>query len=340
MTPTGVALVLFALLAQTTAPVPSEDGKAKAQVLLKEGARLYERGDLAAALEKFNQAYAEYASPKLLFNIGQASRDLHLFAEAMGAFERFLAEATDVPPDMEEEARRSVAELRVNLGRLHIECATTGAEISVDGKIVGRAPLRDLIWETPGKHQITAKHPDTTPAVEDVEVVVGSVQNVVIQLQPLPKAAEEPTAAHAQDTTKASARSKAREGRSLVQERTLSDEKAHPSDGLLLGRTWTWIAGGSAVVFAGAATIVGLSMQSKFDSLNKSCGSASGANYTGCSDSDINAVTTRRNIANVLWGLAGAATVTAGVLFFVEGHTVAVTPMAGSTTGVVARATF
>lgn len=340
MTPTGAALVLFALLAQATTPVPSEDGKAKAQVLLKDGARLYERGDLAAALEKFNQAYAEYASPKLLFNIGQASRDLHLFAEAMSAFERFLAEATDVPPDMEEEARRSVAELRVNLGRVHIQCATTGAEISVDGKVVGRAPLRDLIWETPGKHQVTAKHPDTMPAVEDVEVVVGSVQSVVIQLQPLPKVAEESPLALQPQPAVEGPRSKARAERSITEPRTPPDPNASSRDGLLLDRTWTWIAGGSAVVFAGAATIVGLSMQSKFDSLNKSCGSASGANYTGCSDSDINAVTTRQNIANVLWGLAGAATVTAGVLFFVEGHGVEVTPVAGSTTGFLARTTF
>jgi hypothetical protein len=42
----------------------------------------------------------------------------------------------------------------------------------------------------------------------------------------------------------------------------------------------------------------------------------------------------------VLWGLAGAAAVTTGVLFFVEGRSVAVAPMAGEATGMLARMEF
>ncbi len=70
-------------------------------------------------------------------------------------------------------------------------------------------------------------------------------------------------------------------------------------------------------------------MQSKFDSLNKSCGSAAAHDPPGCSESDIDAVLLRRNLANVSWGLAAAAAATAGVLFFVEGRSVSVTPMVG-----------
>ena len=44
--------------------------------------------------------------------------------------------------------------------------------------------------------------------------------------------------------------------------------------------------------------------------------------------------------ANVLWGLAGAAAVTTGILFFVEGRRVAVAPMAGGATGMLARVEF
>ena len=80
-------------------------------------------------------------------------------------------------------------------------------------------------------------------------------------------------------------------------------------------------------------------MQSKFDSLNKSCGSAS-PDYPGCSSGDVNAVTWRRNTANALWGLSAAAAVTAGVLFVVEGHNVAVAPMAGHGTGLLARLSY
>jgi hypothetical protein len=145
----AASLILLALVAQATPSPASPDEKARAQVLLKEGAKLYEKGALAPALEKFNQAYAEYPSPKLLFNIGQASRDLGRLAEAMSAFERFLTEATDAPADMTTEAKKSVAELEGKLGKLRIQCAKPGAEVSVDGKLVGLAPIAELIWVMP-----------------------------------------------------------------------------------------------------------------------------------------------------------------------------------------------
>jgi len=60
--------------------------------------KLYQQGDVGGALEKFNAAYAAYPSPKLMFNIGQANRDLSRPVEAIEAFQRFLAEATDASP--------------------------------------------------------------------------------------------------------------------------------------------------------------------------------------------------------------------------------------------------
>ena len=45
-------------------------------------------------------------------------------------------------------------------------------------------------------------------------------------------------------------------------------------------------------------------------------------------------------MANVMWALAGASAVTAGILFFVEGHPVTVTPVAGETVGFVGGLTF
>jgi hypothetical protein len=80
--------------------------------------------------------------------------------------------------------------------------------------------------------------------------------------------------------------------------------------------------------------------RSKFDKLNKECGSASvpaGQPYLGCRDSQVSDVLLFRNLTNVSWGLAAAAAATAGVLFFVEGRSVTVAPMAGETTGLLAR---
>ncbi len=54
------AVVVFSLLAQRSPQRADPRAKAQAQGLLTDGSVLYERGDYAGALEKFNAAYAAY----------------------------------------------------------------------------------------------------------------------------------------------------------------------------------------------------------------------------------------------------------------------------------------
>ena len=97
-------------------PANDAQAKAHAQGLLSEGTAAYGRGDYATALDKFTAAYEIFPSPKLWFNIGQANRDLGRPVEAVAAFDRFLRNAGDAPPETLAEARRSAAELKTKLG--------------------------------------------------------------------------------------------------------------------------------------------------------------------------------------------------------------------------------
>jgi hypothetical protein len=181
---TCTTIVLLAILAQHSSPTSDAQAKAQAQGLLTEGSGLYERGDYAGALEKFNAAYAAFPSPKLMFNIGQANRDLGRPVEALQAYEKFLAGALDASPETTVDARKSLAELREKLGRIRIDCTAADAEVSVDGKSVGLAPLPDPIWATPGRHQVTASHQRAALAIENVQVTAGTVHTVTLELHP------------------------------------------------------------------------------------------------------------------------------------------------------------
>lgn len=79
------------------------------------------------------------------------------------------------------------------------------------------------------------------------------------------------------------------------------------------GRFFTWIAAGAAGALALSALVVGLNAQSKFDELSDTC-------KPTCAESEVDSVKTRALVADVLWGTAAAAAVTAAVLFFVEGR--------------------
>lgn len=330
------SIILITTLAQAAAPSANAEAKGRAKALLGEGTRFYDQGEFAPALEKFTQAYAEYASPKLLYNIAQTKRALGRLAEAMDGFERFLLEPSDDTSEMIGDANAAMAELQAKLGRLHIECAKPRVEVSLDGKVVGLTPLPDLLWAEPGKHQITARHADTIPVVEDVEVVVGRIRNVVL----LPQALE-PATVNAPVRTTPSRVALEKPPVPPAEARVSEVSQSDPEDrGWWLGRKWTWVAAGSTVALVAAATVMGVAMQSKFDSLNKSCGSGSGNPDWGCSESDINGVSDRKNAANILWALSGAAAVTTGVLFFVEGRRVDLAPTVAGAPGLTARMAY
>ncbi|MGB8298124.1 MAG: PEGA domain-containing protein [Polyangia bacterium] len=318
----ATCLILLAILAQASPPTGDPQAKAQAQALLGQGTKLYQQGDVAGALEKFNAAYAAYSSPKLMFNIAQANRDLGRPVEAIEAFEKFLAGAADTSPETVADVRKSVAELQRKLGRIQIDCETAGAEVSVDGKSVGVAPLPDLVWATPGRHQVAAKHASAAPAIEDADVTAGSVTTVTMRLRPMAASMTSPAPKAAPD---------------------FDVQAALPpsggSEGWWLGRKWTWVAAGSTVLLAAGAITAGALMQSKFDSLRSSCGAGNPAR-PGCSQSDIDSVSSRRTMANVFWGLTAAGVVTTGVLFYFEGRPVGVAPMAGGTTGLVAAVRY
>ena len=326
-------LLIVALLAQTSPTNASPEAKVKAKAMLNEGSALYQSGDYAGALEKFKEAHFTYASPKIWFYIGQATRDLGRFDESMAAFEKFLIGASEASPGAITDAKKAIEELRPKLGQVRIGCQTPGAELNIDGKVVGQAPLLDPIWVLPGRHQITALSSETSPSIETVNVIAGSEILVDLKSTSLPMAV--PVEALAPPPA---IRQPLKEN--PYETFSVTEPKHHEQpNGWWLGRNWTWVAAGSTVVFATTAAIAGLMMQSKFDSLRSSCGRAS-VTHVGCSQSDKDSVNLRKNTANVFWGLTAAAAVATGALFYFEGGPVTVAPMAGEVTGMLAEVRY
>ena len=237
----AIVVVCCAIPARAAAEPPDAQAKTRAQGLLSEGTAAYGRGDYAAALDKFTAAYKIFPSPKLWFNIGQANRDLGRPVEAVQAFDRFLRDAGDAPPETLAEARRSAAELKTKLGQIQVSCAVDGTEITVDGKQVGSTPLGEMLWTTPGRHQIAAQHEGFAPAIEDVVVTTGKIATVTIEVLPIDLRAANKTADGAIVGTGGAA---------------AADQGAAPKPPLYR-RTWFWVAVGVVVAAgAGAAIII------------------------------------------------------------------------------------
>ena len=111
--------------------IETEANREAARAKLVEGVAALKRGDHQAALTRFEEAYALVPSPKIHYDFGLAYVGLGRTADALAAFERFLAEAPDAPPDTREKAASLIPTLRARLA----EAAPRN-----DGQALGAAP--------------------------------------------------------------------------------------------------------------------------------------------------------------------------------------------------------
>ena len=111
--------------------IETEANREAARAKLVEGVAALKRGDHQAALTRFEEAYALVPSPKIHYDFGLAYVGLGRTADALAAFERFLAEAPDAPPDTREKAASLIPTLRARLAE---------AAARNDGQAMGVAP--------------------------------------------------------------------------------------------------------------------------------------------------------------------------------------------------------
>jgi tetratricopeptide (TPR) repeat protein len=123
------AVVLAAMPVARAQPSGASDAtREAARAKLVEGVDALKRGDHRAALARFEEAYALVPSPKIHYDFGLAYLGLERPADALAAFERFLAEAPDAPPDKREKAASLIPTLRARVAELAAPGERAGVE--------------------------------------------------------------------------------------------------------------------------------------------------------------------------------------------------------------------
>jgi tetratricopeptide (TPR) repeat protein len=95
---------------------------------------------------------------------------------------------------------------------------------------------------------------------------------------------------------------------SIVVARPASDSR-----GLLLGRTFTWLALGSSAVFAGVAGWVWIDANQRYERLALTCGTSG-----SCTDAQLNPIQSSVTVTNLCLAGSALSLVAAGILFVVE----------------------
>jgi hypothetical protein len=178
-------LVHIGLLAcATAAAAQTGDAAAKgeAQALVDQGLALAGRGDHRRALERFRAAYDTVPSAKILLNIGTTLVRLDRNAEAIQAYEKYLADPA-VDTKRRAEVQNVLADLARKVGRIRVRVEPADAAVDIDGTAVqvsGGWP--HLATVDPGRHTVSAAKPGFASRTVDVDVSAGNEYEVTITL--------------------------------------------------------------------------------------------------------------------------------------------------------------
>jgi Tetratricopeptide repeat len=154
--------------------------------------RHFERGYLAAqqgsleeAIREFESAYALSPKPSVLYNLGQAYAASGRAVEAVRTLGKYL-EQSDPAADAERRAKAAalIDYQRQRVGTLVLEVEPAGAEIVLDGVLLGKAPLPEPVPVTAGVHGLSVNAAGRVPRSLRLEVAGRGTLRQRVELQP------------------------------------------------------------------------------------------------------------------------------------------------------------
>jgi hypothetical protein len=159
---------------------PSAAAKAEASERFQRGLSLFEAGNLNAALVEFERAYEVVPHPSVLFNIGLVNVALERPAEAERALETLVAAPGTLSTDRLIKAKDTLAEVKKRIGQIELT-TIAGAQIELDGVVVGTTPLKAPLRVATGTHVLGALAPGHAPLRKSVSVTSGQTSTITLE---------------------------------------------------------------------------------------------------------------------------------------------------------------
>lgn len=128
----------------------------------KEGVVAFQSGKFEEARALFLQAYALKRHPAVLLNLGQSELKAGYIEDGGNHLNQFLREHTSATDQQKADAKAGIAEASKRTGQAIMIVDADGADVSIDGKKVGNAPLLDPYFVKPGPHEAGAAYEGKT----------------------------------------------------------------------------------------------------------------------------------------------------------------------------------
>lgn len=185
-------LVIAASIALSAlAPIDVRAGDGKDADVNKQAQQLFDEGLGAVKLQQWEKARAFLlaafrAQPHWLVaaHLGRVEIKLGRWRDAAEHLTFFLREGQQISADDRRQAEGMLKQARAKVGTLHIDAGPPGAEVRVDGELVGTAPLRGPVFVEPGSHRVEVKAEYHVSADRAVTVQRGAEARLDVALLP------------------------------------------------------------------------------------------------------------------------------------------------------------
>ena len=165
-------------------PAPESDAAARGRAVLQEASRLYTDGEYTQALESFQASYRIDPGWRALNGIALCQRELGQDVAAYRSYQHLLDEFGSIlTAEQRAVAQERQRELRARIARLEISVEQPGVRVTLDGRQIGRGPVRVTELVKPGSHQVVATGPGLRAHAEHVEIAAGQSRRLTIALE-------------------------------------------------------------------------------------------------------------------------------------------------------------
>lgn len=158
-------------------------GASEASRHFERGYLMAQQGSLEEAIQEFQTAYALRPHASVLYNLGQAYAASGRAAEAMQTLSKYLAESD---PKLDAERRAQATTLldyqKQRVGTLVVEAEPAGAELVLDGVLLGRAPLENRLLLSAGVHGLWVNAPGRVAQYRRLEIRGGATLHLRVPL--------------------------------------------------------------------------------------------------------------------------------------------------------------
>ncbi|HTN88958.1 MAG TPA: PEGA domain-containing protein [Sorangium sp.] len=187
----GVALALLAepshAQQQPTSRAPAADSENdaltdKVRELFDEGVKAANAGRWSDAHVSFLAAWRLKEHYQIASNLGVAELKLGKHREAAEHLAWYLREAPTTKVEQRRRAEASLKEALAKVASVTVQVEPAGAEVTVDGAAVGKAPLKLPVFLAPGEHEIGARLDGYVPAKRAVTAKAGVTETVSLRL--------------------------------------------------------------------------------------------------------------------------------------------------------------